>query len=86
MSRLLGINDVRANAAADDNEALIDAAENRHLAIVKKLLQFPGVRVAAHALSNEVIKGAADRGCHEIVYRLQKPSGQTVVCKEFQRR
>ena len=38
----------------------------------KKLLQIQGVKVAARALCNEVIKGAADRGCYEIVYRLAK--------------
>ena len=39
---------------------------------MKKLLQIPGVRVAARALSNEEIKDVSWRGYYKIVYMLAK--------------
>ena len=69
---LLEISVVRANAAVNDNEVLRWAANAGQKAIVKKLLQIPGVKLAARALCIGVIKLAADNGCYEIVYILAK--------------
>ena len=43
VNRLLEVDEIRANAAAEDNDALSKAAGNGHIEIVNRLLEIPAV-------------------------------------------